>query len=459
MFQMNSLDYLFYTSKYRKHMIINTHTLVENKNLEDLSLNIIKNINKNIKNSIVHSCKVKRGFFKKEYPYLILEENIDLTNHVFSYNISNNFSKKEKELLVKSILDKDLNYKIPLWEVHIIHFYEKDNALIIRRVHHAVADAEVNAATTNIIFDNVTLPVIDIKNRKISFFNSVKSILPKLIKTGSLLAYGFLFKNKKSNDPDLAKSDPTFVIWDSVKNKEQSYSKEVFDYKSIETFIEKTQYSNTDVCVYIFSRTYSEYIKSLGLTTNEKLYISIPMSLNVKRKNLHGTWSKGLLVDLHVEEHNPLDRINKISASISEQNLLRKSSPLLSYFKAFLVYPFYGGIIKGIKLDRGVDWNNRRKIPKARKDRVLSSSSIGVRRISNNLSPYKNSLNGNAIFSHYATPVITPADGTIGFAAMFSLESEAFTITTTTVDGIIEQPLKLAKILSDVVASIPNILD
>ena len=138
MYPLNNFDVLMSMSNNETGMILNTFTLIENSNNEDLSVYIKRNILKNIDYSIPHSCKIVDGFFKRENPYFVKDLKFNIDNHIFCHDIKNVESIKD---YIEDIYNKPIDLTRPLWEVHIIHDYDDDgNVAIIRRIHHVAAE-------------------------------------------------------------------------------------------------------------------------------------------------------------------------------------------------------------------------------------------------------------------------------------------------------------------------------
>ena len=94
MYQLSVLDYVFLLQEYKNSLPLNTFTLIENRNKECLVPFIKKNIIRNIDNSIIHSHKMVKGFSKKEYPYLIKDESLNIDNHISCYNLDGLLTEK-----------------------------------------------------------------------------------------------------------------------------------------------------------------------------------------------------------------------------------------------------------------------------------------------------------------------------------------------------------------------------
>lgn len=457
MYQLSVLDYVFLLQEYKNSLPLNTFTLIENKNKECLVPFIKKNIIRNIDNSIIHSHKMVKGFSKKEYPYLIKDENLNIDNHISSYNLDGLLTEKEKKDLLKKIYNKKFNIKNPLWELVLIYNFDKlGNTALIRRIPHFVADGEANAAVFNLFFDECTLPKLALKNKKINWFNCKVSNIQKIIKYYALLVFGFLLKandinNKINKSIDIQESE-----WIDPNNTQKSYEKVILEYSYIKEKTKKLGISFTDFCAYITSTGYINYQSSKNKTINKKIYGSIPMSYRKtkSKKPLYGTQAIGIAFDLNSQELDDLIRLKKIQNSVKQSLILIKKSPLIFYYKALLNYPFKTKIDKSIRMLYNTDWNNRKKIPIFNKEEFSIATSISLKKLTS--SNFNYSINNNKILETNTFPTIVHSSTSIGFNTMFRVDEEKLILSVCSVDGIIEDSGTLAMMLEKAVYDLVN---
>jgi len=430
---------------------------MENKGKECLIPYIKKNIERNISNSIIHSHKLVKGFSQKEYPYLTKDENLDIDNHISSYNLDGLLTEKEKKDLLKTIYNKKFNTKIPLWEVVLIYnFDEHGNTALIRRIPHAIADGEANAAAFNMFFDECTLPYVKLRYNKINLFNCKLSNMQKLIKYYWFFVFGFLLKTNDVNNIINKSDDVQQSEWIDPKDTKKSYTKIEFQYSKVEETIKKLGVSFTDFCAYVTSTGYINYQLSKNKTINKKIYGSIPISYRKRKskKPLHGTQAVGVIFDLNSEELDNITRLYKIKDSIKQNLILIKKSPILYYHKAFLNYPFKHKIHKSIAMLYNTDWNNRKKIPLYNKEGFSVATSVSVKKLT--FSHFDYSINNNNIIETNTFPTIVHSDTSIGFNTMFRVDKEKLILSVCSVDGIIQDSEILLGMLEKAVYDLVN---
>jgi len=458
MYQLSALDYVFLVQQYKNSLPINTFTLIENKNQECLIPYIKKNIERNISNSIIHSYKLAKGFSEKEYPYLVKDENLDIDNHISSYNLDGLLTEKEKKDLLKTIYNKKFNIKIPFWELILIYNFDQfGNTALIRRIPHAIADGEANAAAFNIFFDECTLPSVKLKHNNINWFNCKLSNMKKIIKYYGLFTLGFLLKTNDINNHIEKNTHTQEAQWVNPKNTKKSYTKVEFKYTDIEKIIKTLGVSFTDFSAYITSGGYINYQASKNKTINKKIYGSIPITYRKARSNkpLYGTQAAGIVFDLNPEESDSLTRLFKIKNSIKQNLILIKKSPIIYYHRAFLNYPFKDKLHKSIAMLYNTDWNNHRKIPSYNEDQFAVATSVSVKKLTSSNFDY--SINSNKILETNTFPTIVHSSTTIGFNTMFRVDKEKLILSVCSVDGIIEDSDLLLEMLKKAVYDLPNL--
>lgn len=457
MYQLSVLDYVFLLQEYKNSLPLNTFTLIENKNKECLVPFIKKNIIRNIDNSIIHSHKMVKGFSKREYPYLIKDESLNIDNHISCYNLDGLLTEKEKKDLLKKIYNKKFNIKNPLWELALIYnFDEHGNTALIRRIPHAIADGEANAAAFNMFFDECTLPYVKLRSNKINLFNCILSNMQKLIKYYWFFVFGFLLKTNDVNNIINKSDDVQQSEWIDSKDTKKSYTKIEFQYSKVEETIKKLGVSFTDFCAYITSTGYINYQLSKNKTINKKIYGSIPISYRKikSKKPLYGTQAVGAIFDLNSEELDNITRLYKIKDSIKQNLILIKKSPILYYHKAFLSYPFKHKIHKSIAMLYNTDWNNRKKIPLYNKEGFSVATSVSLKKLT--FSHFDYSINNNNIIETNTFPTIVHSDTSIGFNTMFRVDKEKLILSVCSVDGIIEDSELLLEMLEKAVYNLVN---
>lgn len=458
MFQLSVLDYIFLVQQYKNSLSINTFTLIENKNQECLIPYIKKNIQRNISNSIIHSHKITKGFSQKEYPYLIKDKNLDIDNHISSYNLDGLLTEKEKEDLLKTIYNNKFNTKIPFWELILIYnFDEYGNTALIRRIPHVIADGEANAAAFNMFFDECTLPDIKLKYNKINWFNCKLSNIQKIIKYYGFFIWGFLLKTNDINNHIEKSMNTQQSKWIDLKNTKKSYTKVDFKYSNVEKKIKTLGISFTDFCAYVTSTGYMNYQLSTNETINKKIYASIPISYRKikSKKPLYGTQAAGIVFDLNSEELDNLKRLFKIKDSIKQNLILIKKSPIIYYHKAFLNYPFKNKLHKSIEMLYNTDWNNRRKIPLYNKEQFSIATSVSVKKLT--FSHFDYSINNNKILETNTFPTIVHSNTSIGFNTMFRVDKEKLILSVCSIDGIIGDSNLLLEMLKKAVYNLPTL--
>jgi len=462
MYPLNAVDYWTLSSKYKDNMGLIVVSLVENKNQEDLSVFIKKNIQRNINNSIIHSHKIVKGFFKKEYPYLVKDKFIDLNNHVFSHNQDNSLSNIEKQRLIKKIQSNPMDDSRPMWEIHIIYNFNKNKeTALIRKTHHCLADRDVNISTYNIFFDEFTLPNQNINNKNINVYNCSLSIIRRYISFCFLFLYGFLFKSNKAKISDIDFSNILNEPWERKAKTDKSFNITQCESEYIYNECQRLDVSFVDISLYIFASAYRKYLIQNNKDVRKTAYTSIPYSLrNPKKpiKNLHGTTMRTMICNLHINEEDNKKRLNSIRQSVTEQTVLRKTSPLNFYFRGMITYPFTLGFMKTLRLEYRYSWQNSKKIPKKKKRAIPIASGSSIVRMGQEDEGW--TINGNKVKETNSYSIVACTRGSIGIATNFKLNSnnsKKLTLATASLDALVSKPKQFQKCLQETIKEIKEI--
>lgn len=453
MYPLNNFDVTMSLPHNKTAMILNTFCLIENKKIEDLSLYIKNNILKNIEYSIPHSCKIVDGFFKNENPYFIFDKNFNINNHVFTYD-SNKINSLED--FVQSIYNKEIDMTKPLWEVHIINNYDKNgNTAIIRRFHHSAIEGELNAKMMNIIFDEFIPFTKKVKKHKINAFNCSLSIIKRYLLMIYFFCKGFLIKSNKVKNNDL--SEIVFRIKNLDEQKDQKiYDSKIIPYKNIYNIINNSKYSLLDVCIYLFSKSYSTWANLNDINIDRTVNIIIPMSTESKNKRMYGNNVMGAFVNIHLNEKDDLVRLEKISNSIKNAIGIKKTSPFSYYASGIQNYPKKNGILKAFNLMYKTSWNNRKKIPIKKDKSTQYSASVSVKKILKSNNDY--TLSGNRVIQVNTFPPIIKSKYTLGINAMFRVDKEDLICSVTAFKNVFPDPKLFINIIEKELSNIKYVI-
>jgi hypothetical protein len=447
MYPLHNFDVLMSLSNNETGMILNTFTLIENKNKEDLSVYIKKNILKNKDYSIPHSTKIVKGFFKNENPYFIKDLEFNIDNHIFCYDLktlSDSNISPVKDLLEK-IYNKPINFSRPLWEVHIIHNYDNcGNTAIIRRIHHTAVDGELNSKFMNIIFDNFTVFTKKINNKKINLFNCSFSYMKRYILMYLFFIKGFLLRTNKGKNTNLANTVFKHPNID-LSNTEKTHDLVYISYEKIIDIINKSSYTFTDICLYLYSKSYYEWAKSKNIPINNTTNCVIPMSVPIEEKRYYGNDVMGSFINLYLNEENNIDRINKLHKEIQNAILIKKTSPFNYYGKAIQNYPRNDGVFKLLNFVNKTNWNNRKKISNKQEKSTIYGASISVAKLKTSNNNYY--LNNNKVLQVYTFPPIFTSKYSLGINVMFRVYKKEMYCLSTSFKHILDEPNDFLKLV------------
>lgn len=453
MYPLNNFDVLMSMSNNETGMILNTFTLIENKNKEDLSVHIKRNILKNIDYSIPHSCKVVNGFFKKENPYFIRDLNFNIDNHIFCHDIKNIEFIKD---YIEDIYNKPIDLSKPLWEVHIIQDYDDDgNTAIIRRIHHVAAEGELNSKMMNIIFDNFIPFTKKVKNRKINFINCTVSNLKRYFLMYFYFIKGFVLKINKGKSNDL--TDIVFKLQNiDLDNQKKIHHIKHISYEKVKEISNNSQYSFTDVCMYVYSKAYSDWLVKQNVEILHSANSVVPMSTSSTNKREYGNNVMGSFINIYLNEKNDKIRIQKIHESIENAIKIKKTSPFIDYANAIQSYPKNDGVFKVIDFVNKTNWNNRKKIPNKQEKYTIYGASISAAKLKKTNKEYY--LEKNKVLQVYTFPPIVTTKYSLGINVMFRVDQEELYCSITAFDYILKNVDSFADSLDTALESLYDII-
>lgn len=454
MYPLNNFDVLMSMSNNETGMILNTFTLIENSNNEDLSVYIKRNILKNIDYSIPHSCKIVGGFFKKENPYFVKDLKFNIDNHIFCHDIKNVESIKD---YIEDIYNKPIDLTRPLWEVHIIHDYDDDgNVAIIRRIHHVAAEGELNSKMMNIIFDNFIPFTKKVKNTKINFINCAVSNIKRYILMYFYFIKGFLLKTNKGKNHDL--TNIVFKLENiDLNNQKKIHHVKYLSYEKVKEISKKSKYSFTDICMYIYSKAYSDWLIKQGIKIPHSANSVVPMSTSSTSKREYGNNVMGSFVNIYLNEKNDETRIQKIHKSMENAITIKKTSPFVFYSYGIQNYPKNDGVFKVIDFVNKTNWNNRKKIPNKQEKYTIYGASISAAKLKKTNKEYY--LEKNKVLQVYTFPPIVTTKYSLGINAMFRVDQEELYCSITAFDYILKNPDSFAESLDNALTSLYDIIE
>jgi len=441
-YPLNNFDVLMSFSNNETGMILNVFTLIENKNKEDLSVYIKKNILKNIDYSIPHSCKIINGFFKNENPYFVKDLKFDINNHLICHDTKNIKSLKD---YIENIYNSPIDPTKPMWEVHVINNYDASgNTAIIRRIHHTAADGELHGKIMNFIFDNFTPVSKKVKYKNINIFRATISNIKRYILVYYFLIKGFAFKTNKASNTNLANKvfkHPDIDLLDIEKKHDLIY----ISYEKIIEIIRNSKYTFTDVCLYLYSKSYYEWAKLKNISIDSSTNCVIPMSVPFKEKRYYGNDVMGSFINLYLNEENNIDRINKLHQEIQNAIMIKKTSPFNYYGKAIQNYPKNNGVFKLLNFVNKTNWNNRKKIPNKQERSTIYGASISGSQLKISNNNYY--LNNNKVLQVYAFSPILTSKFSLGINALFRADEGKLYCSIVAFKHILDEPSDFLKLV------------
>jgi len=426
--QMNFVDYDFYINRQNKrNAVIAGLFKFDNPNHLDYAQKVKENIQNRINIFPILSSIVQESKIKNDFPYFVVDSNFNINNHIFSYNI---FSDEEFKTTINSILAKEIDFKKPLWEFHIINY--KDSSYVLRRAHHAMGDGTQlsNAVSFSDEPSNIKPGLTLSKVGKIrSYYNK----LCKTIKYYYLILFGFFKKtNQQLHVQQFSRDGIYRGDWRPKRNYSLDYSFLVFNLNEFNDLLKKNNISTLDLCYLINTLCYQQILGEKVL--NKKDLISI-FPRNYSKIKHYGNEIVVANIDIPTSESSIEKILERIKLSISSQNNIFDTSPHVYYAAALRANPKISSSKKSFKFVNSSDWNNRKKIPRYRKEfsPIATSTSYYNARAVSEIKVF-----GEKIKESYAISMPLNVPGSIGISTAFRKEKENLYVTISTFKEIIE---------------------
>jgi hypothetical protein len=360
MYQLTAIDYEFYKDIDNHSSVVGNICILSNKSGKRIKDQILKNIEKNINSSIIHSHKIVPSTTFKDYPFFIKDKNLNIKDHIYEH-----FSDKsdiKSSLIYRDIISSALDPDAPLWDIHIIYgINEQDDTAIIRRYHHCLGDSDAHQNVHNIIFDNYSGKKIK-SNKKINKLNSFFNHFYKLIKSYLILIYGFIFKINHCNESyKIDKKQIHKGQFRLKKHKQNNISFFSHDISSLKNNLKKNDVTILEMCMYITSSIY----KQLLPTSEDKTILTMfPISYRKRKHPNCNNMATAAKINLHLDEKDSHKRLIKIKKELRNKIIILKKGPHVVYDRAFGVDPRISKFKRNWDIFNKANWHDRKKIYK-----------------------------------------------------------------------------------------------
>lgn len=439
--QMNFVDYNFYANKQNKKNANIAH-LFKFYNPQNISFKekITENLNKRINQFPIMRSVVQESKIKNDFPYYVVDKNFSIDNHIFNYNI---FSDEEYNVLINEILAKEINFKKPLWEFHIIN--HKDYTYVIRKCHHSMGDGTQLAYAMG--FEDSFSPMKKFKTH--DSVGRVKSYANKFLKIFKMYYFFTLGYISKSNKQLHAQVFERHKIYKGNWRPKGQYSLDFdflkFDLTTIKKQLKNKKTSTLEFCFLLETLCYQNLLEEKVI--NKKDLISV-LPRNYSQVKHYGNDIVTHVVDVPTSEPSIPKIIERIKLSLKIQENITKTSPHALYAAAFRSSPKISIKDKAFKFANASDWNNRKKIPKIKKDfcpiatsttYYSAESKKDIRTIGSSIQ-----VGGQKIEEWYSISMPINVPGSIGVSLLFRKEGDNLCISISSFKEIFE-----AKIIKD----------
>lgn len=432
--QMNFVDYSFYANEQNRKNA-NIAGLFKFHNPQNISFKekIIENLNKRIDQFPIMKSIVQESKIKNDFPYYVVDKNFNINNHIFNYNV---FSDEEYNVLINEILVKEINFEKPLWEFHIINY--KDYTYVIRRCHHAMGDGTQLSYATSYSDNIILTKKIHIQN-KIGKIRSYINRFYKMFKTYYLFAYGFMSRSNKQIDGQVFKRENIYKgEWRPKRQYSLDFDFIKFDLTKIKKQLKNKKTSTLEFCFLLETLCYQSLLQEKVI--NKKDLISV-LPRNYSQIKHYGNDLIVHAVDIPTSEPSISKIMERINLSLKIEQNITNTSPHVLYAAAFRSSPKISITEKAFKFANTSDWNNRRKIPKIKKDFCPIATST----------TYYNSeavstlqVSGQKIEESYGISMPINVPGSIGVSLCFRKEGDNLYISISSFKEIFE-----AKVVKD----------
>lgn len=276
---MSGQDALWLQDSKENRLIINCTIVVESTNVqrvvEGIKERMMQCINKkNEKGNPVFprltQC-IHRGIFQhflKEY------DNFDINQHVYAYEGQVPRTHEEMEELVSTIICKDILFDKPPWYYVIIpKTYEGNEALVLFRLHHGMADGVSLTRFVVEEFPDEKLP----ENKLVKYSNvDRKWLYLNALLSGARI---MIAKLLSSADCSIIHGPPPKGI------KKMSWSKPI-SLEVVKKIKNCTGTTVNDVLMACVSMSFHDYFKAHGVSNPPNVTASVPVDVRPKNQQL-----------------------------------------------------------------------------------------------------------------------------------------------------------------------------
>ncbi len=276
---MSGQDALWLQDKKENRLIINSSMVLECSNIQHLV--------DGIKARVVHCIAMKnekgqplfprfsRCIHRGIFQYFLKEADcFDISEHVYAYEGPVPKSHEEMETLMSTLSAEDITFEKPPWHFIIIpKTYEGNEAIVLFRVHHGMADG---VSLTRFLLE--LFPDEPLTNKQLVKFSSTdrKWMLINALLSGARMIVEKLF----------SKPDSSIIHGPLPKGvKKLSWSKPI-SLQAVKKIKDFTGTTVNDVLMACVSMSFHDYFKTHGVSNPPDVTASVPVDIRPKGQPL-----------------------------------------------------------------------------------------------------------------------------------------------------------------------------
>ena len=420
MFQLNCIDSAMLSGYSRRSACMSSVFFLEKDNSMDYVALMKKNITRNYRNTVIFDHILKEDLSKDKYPFLIKQKNPNIDEHFFCYE-TNNLDVDLKEL-IGSIINKEMDMSIPLWDIHYVESKEDQSQIaVIFRAHHSVVDGESRTNNFKYLFDN--------NIAKKSIVSLLRYIGPSTFNANLIHIYKYLFWKtyKIYTKIRIAFLKPVYrqeynnlynKKWDSKLNTTKNIDFFNIKYDTVMTVMKKYNVDFQTLFIYLFSTAYRNLMQDLMNFDSDKAVdvqgkdaiAGVPLSMKSKRDHLYGSQVYTMFCNIGLSVNDDMARLEAIKESLNSEKEFYNKSPVKLNLLAFTKSPYMKDLIKAWSYIQDSFWDGDKQ----------QSIPLGTHRpfgiYINQTKTFNNEyiLGNSKVDNFYSIPPLGKHDGTLG---------------------------------------------
>ncbi|XP_028398590.1 uncharacterized protein LOC114522161 [Dendronephthya gigantea] len=276
---MSGQDALWLQDTKENRLIINSAMALECTNIEHLVDGVREIVQRCIKMKKpngqavfprLNKC-IQRGIFQY---FLKDPDSLDIADHIYAYSGPAPKSHEEMESLISTLSAKDFTFESPPWQFIIIpKTYDRNEAIILFRLHHGMADG---VSLTRFLLEQ--FPDKPLPENKLLKYSAVNR---KWIYLNGLLAGSRILVEKLFSTPDCS-----IIHGPPLKGvKKMSWSQPI-SLQVIKKIKNHTGTTVNDIMMACVSMSFHDYFRAHGVSNPPDVTITVPVDVRPKGQPL-----------------------------------------------------------------------------------------------------------------------------------------------------------------------------